>query len=81
MFSLWVPTRRSLLTDPARERAGDIWDLAVFGHPGRLSFTGISQPWLARAARAWAGEELRTAAAAVAMSTHLGITTIQPAAA
>ena len=25
---------------------------------GRLSFTGISQPWLARAAKAWASEEL-----------------------
>ena len=49
---------RRALTDPARERAGDDWDLAVFGHPGRLSFTGISQPWLARAAKAWAGEEL-----------------------
>jgi hypothetical protein len=49
---------RRALTDPARERAGDNWDLAVFGHRGRLSFTGISQPWLARAAKAWAGEEL-----------------------
>ena len=49
---------RRALTDPARERAGDNWDLAVFGHPGRISFTGISQPWLARAAKAWAGEEL-----------------------
>jgi integrase len=49
---------RRALTDPARERAGDDWDLAVFGHPGRLSFTGISQPWLARAAKTWAGEEL-----------------------
>ena len=49
---------RRALTDPARERAGDDWDLAVFGHRGRLSFTGISQPWLARAAKAWAGEEL-----------------------
>ena len=30
----------------------------MFGHRGRLSFTGISQPWLARAAKAWASEEL-----------------------
>ena len=37
---------------------GDNWELAVFGHPGRLSFTGFSQPWLARAAKACAGEEL-----------------------
>ena len=30
----------------------------MFGHHGRLSFTGISQPWLARSARAWAAGEL-----------------------
>lgn len=49
---------RRALTDPAREQAGQVWDLGVFGHRGRLSFTGISQPWLAQAAKAWAGEEL-----------------------
>src|SRR5450759_2297903 len=49
---------RRALTDPGRERAGDSWDLALFGHRGRLSFTGISQPWLAHAAKAWAGEQL-----------------------
>jgi len=49
---------RRALTDPGRERAGEVWDLALFGHPGRLSFTGISQPWLAQAAKVWAGEEL-----------------------
>ena len=49
---------RRALTDPGRERAADSWDLAVFGHQGRLSFTGISQPWLAWAGKAWASEEL-----------------------
>ena len=49
---------RRALTDPARERAGDDWDLALFGHPGRLSFIGICQPWLADAAKAWAVQEL-----------------------
>jgi integrase len=49
---------RRALADPGRERAGDSWDLALFGHPGRLSFSGISQPWLAQAAKVWAGEEL-----------------------
>ena len=34
------------------------WDLAVFGHPGGLSFTGITQPWLREAVKAWAAEEL-----------------------
>ena len=49
---------RRALADPGLERAGEVWDLALFGHPGRLSFTGISQPWLAGAAKAWAGEQL-----------------------
>jgi integrase len=49
---------RRALTDPAQERAGDNWDLAVFGHPGRLSFVDIGQPWLADAAKAWAAQEL-----------------------
>ena len=49
---------RRALADPGQERAGDSWDLALFGHRGRLSFTGISQPWLAAAAKVWAGEEL-----------------------
>jgi integrase len=46
------------LADPAAEQDNDVWDLALFGHHGRLSFTGISQPWLARAAKAWAAGEL-----------------------
>src|SRR5674476_675857 len=49
---------RRALTDPGRERAGQVWDLGVFGHRGRLSFAGISQPWLAQAVKAWAGEQL-----------------------
>jgi integrase len=44
--------------DPGAETARDVWDLALFGHPGRLSFTGLSQPWLRQAAKAWAREEL-----------------------
>ena len=46
------------LADPGAETARDVWDLALFGHPGQLSFTGISQPWLRLAAKAWAREEL-----------------------
>src|SRR5262249_58280542 len=46
------------LADPAAERDKDVWDLAIFGHPGRLSFTGIAQPWLRQAAKAWAAGEL-----------------------
>ena len=49
---------RLALADPAREQLADTWDLAVFGHPGRLSFTAITQPWLREAVKAWAAEEL-----------------------
>jgi integrase len=49
---------RLALADPAREQLADTWDLAVFGHPGRLSFTRITQPWLREAAKAWAAEDL-----------------------
>ena len=49
---------RRALADPGSEQAGDIWDLAIFGHAGRLSFAGLTQPWLREAAKGWAGEEL-----------------------
>jgi integrase len=49
---------RRALADPGREQAKDTWDLAVFGHPGRLSFTGVTQSWLAHAAKRWAAEDL-----------------------
>lgn len=49
---------RQALASPASEQAKDTWDLAIFGHPGRLSFTGIAQPWLRQAAKRWAAEEL-----------------------
>lgn len=32
--------------------------LAVFGLCGRLSFTGISQPWLRAAVKRWAADDL-----------------------
>jgi integrase len=49
---------RRALADPDSERAKDVWDLGIFGHRGNLSFTGIAQPWLAQAAKRWAGEQL-----------------------
>ena len=58
LLAALVRNVRRALTDPSVERAGDSWDLALFGHRGRLSFSGISQPWLAEAAKVWAGEEL-----------------------
>ncbi len=49
---------RRALASPDAEHARDVWDLAVFGHCGGLSFTGISQPWLRQAAKRWARAEL-----------------------
>jgi integrase len=49
---------RRILADPGVEQAKDTWDLAIFGHPGRLSFTAITQPWLSDAAKRWAAEQL-----------------------
>ena len=49
---------RRALADPGSEQSKDTWDLAIFGHPGTLSFTKITQPWLAAAAKRWAAEQL-----------------------
>jgi integrase len=46
------------LADPDSEQSNDTWDLAIFGHRGRLSFTGIAQPWLVETAKRWAAEQL-----------------------
>jgi hypothetical protein len=46
------------LSTPDSEQAGDEWDLAVFGLPGRLDFTKISQRWLREATKNWAAEDL-----------------------
>ena len=44
--------------DPETETRKDVWDLAVFGLPGRLAFTAIRQPWLRETARRWAADNL-----------------------
>jgi hypothetical protein len=36
---------RPALSNPETEVARDEWDLAVLGHHGTVSFTGISQTW------------------------------------
>jgi len=56
---------RRALADPGSEQAKDVWDLAIFGHRGTLSFVGIAQPWLAQAAKRWAAERLPPATVAV----------------
>jgi hypothetical protein len=47
---------RLAYADPETERAKDIWDLRLFGQPGRrrLDFTHIRQPWLRDATKGWA---------------------------
>ena len=47
---------RLAYTDPDEERAKDVWDLRLFGVPGRrrLNFSGIRQPWLREATKGWA---------------------------
>jgi integrase len=46
------------LANPETERVKDVWELAVFGLAGRLTFTTISQPWLRETAKRWAADEL-----------------------
>jgi len=46
------------MSGPETETAEDIWDMALFGHRGRLSFTAITQPWLRQTARIWAAADL-----------------------
>ncbi|MFJ3176403.1 hypothetical protein ACIPJK_37350 [Streptomyces roseus] len=49
---------RRLGATPESERHKDVWDLAVFGHRGRLDFTRIHQRSLREAAKVWAYDEL-----------------------
>ena len=43
---------------PETETAKDTWDMALFGHRGRLPFTAITQPWLRETAKIWAAADL-----------------------
>ena len=47
---------RLAYADPDAERVKDVWDLRLFGVPGRrrLDFTAIRQPWLREATKGWA---------------------------
>ena len=47
----FVTSARRWRTTPEMEAAKDVWDLAVFGHPGTLRFGSISQSWLRAAAK------------------------------
>jgi integrase len=75
---------RAAAGDTAGEMAKDVWDLIVFGSPGRLTFTGITQYWLRESVKRWAADELprhrgqrphvslrHTIAAVARLSAHL----------
>jgi len=57
VHTLITHARRGI-SDPGTEIAKDIWDMALFGHRGNLSFTAITQPWLRETARIWALADL-----------------------
>jgi hypothetical protein len=71
---------RRALTSTETEVRADEWDLAVFGHPGTVSFTAISQRWLREAAKRWAAEDLprrrvragRRTSAGLSVRHHIG---------
>jgi integrase len=55
--SFLMHLRRAAAT-PETEKADDVWDLALFGHGGRMTFTAITQDWLRGTAKRWVLEEL-----------------------
>jgi integrase len=71
---------RRALSTPDTEVAADEWDLAVFGHSGTVSFTGISQKWLREAGKRWAADDLprrrvrpgRRTSAGLSIRHHVG---------
>jgi hypothetical protein len=75
---------RAAAGDTAAETAADVWDLAVFGSRGTLTFSGIRQQWLRQPVKRWAADELprhrgerphariqRVIAAVARLSAHL----------
>jgi integrase len=57
VHTLITHARRGM-SGPETETAKDIWDMTLFGHRGRLSFTAITQPWLRETAKIWAAADL-----------------------
>ena len=57
VHTLITHARRGL-SGPETETAKDIWDMTLFGHRGRVSFTTITQRWLRQVARIWAAADL-----------------------
>ncbi len=57
VHTLITHARRGM-SGPETETAKDTWDMALFGHSGRLPFTAITQPWLRETAKIWAAADL-----------------------
>jgi integrase len=51
---------RRAFSSPELERRKPRWDMSVFGHPGTLDFTRLTQPWLRQAVMDWAAETMPT---------------------
>lgn len=66
-----------LFITPESQRHLDHWNLAAFGYPGNIRFTGISQSWLREATKAWAFDNLpRRRGRGTAGSVQSNITSI-----
>jgi integrase len=55
--SLTIHAGRVMVT-PQEEQLKDVWDLGVFGYPGRLDFTVIGHGWLRETTKRWVAEDL-----------------------
>jgi integrase len=51
---------RRAFSSPELERRKHRWDMTVFGLPGTLDFTRLTQPWLRQAVMDWAEEKMPT---------------------
>lgn len=49
---------RRLIATPETDRLKDVWDLAVFGRPGRLHFEKIRHPAFKESLKIWALDDL-----------------------
>ncbi len=80
LASSLITHARRALAGPETEIRGDVWDLSLFGHRGKLDFTGISQYWLRETAKRWAADDLpkrrvnpgRVTSGGLALRHHIG---------
>ncbi|MFF8513391.1 hypothetical protein ACF064_35625 [Streptomyces sp. NPDC015492] len=58
MIRAWQRALRLLHMTPDAERVKDVWDMAVFGYTGRISFTPVLQEPLREAMKIWVYDDL-----------------------